>query len=134
MKRSILTVTLAACVIAMMTMPTLAADPKATKQVLGGGETSIVLVRVSATSDAIYGVAIEASSESISNIVADRSRYPTFSDSHMMPSIPTPAPKNGESSLGRSCIRSRYFRNTILASMKLMAYTLCKPRTAPLRP
>ncbi len=72
MKRSLWTLTVAAVAI-IIAIPALAAGPNATKSVKGSDDgVSVVLIRVTASGDAVYGVTIKDASGSIKDIVAPR--------------------------------------------------------------
>jgi hypothetical protein len=73
MKRSIWTLAMVIVLGALLALPVVAAAPNVTKSVLGTEEgTSVVLIRVTATSDAIYGINVKDVSGSISDIVAPK--------------------------------------------------------------
>lgn len=73
MKRSIWTMAITALACAMIAAPLLAASPSVTKSVVGGDDgTSVIVLRVSASSASIYGVSIKASGGSVKDIVAPK--------------------------------------------------------------
>jgi len=73
MKRSIWTIHLAICLAIVLTVPALAAGPNVTKSVAGEGDGSaVVVIRVTATDGAIYGVNIKDASGSINDIIAPK--------------------------------------------------------------
>ena len=73
MKRSIWTVSLLGILCVLVALPALAADPKASKSVVGESDNaSVVAVKVSAGSHAVYGVKIEVTRGSISDLVAPK--------------------------------------------------------------
>ena len=74
MKRSIWTIHLAICLAIVLTVPVLAEGPKVSKRVVGEAMdgTSVVVIRVTATDGAIYGIDIKDASGSISDIVAPK--------------------------------------------------------------
>jgi hypothetical protein len=73
MKRSVWTIALVALVGAALVVPALAAGPSASKSVLGDdGSKSVVLVRVTAANQDLYGVTIKDASGSIADIVAPK--------------------------------------------------------------
>jgi len=73
MKRSVGIFALVAIVATALALPVLAAGPNVTKSVLGDdGGNAVVVVRVAATSDDIYGVTIKDASASIGDIVAPK--------------------------------------------------------------
>jgi hypothetical protein len=73
MKRSVCTVALVALLAAALALPVLAAGPTASKSVLGeDGGKAVVLIRVSAANQDIYGVTIKDASGSIEDIVAPK--------------------------------------------------------------
>lgn len=72
MKRSIRTLTML-IVVALVALPVLAASPNATKSVEGREDgMSVLAIRVTASSDAIYGVNIKDASGSITDIRAPK--------------------------------------------------------------
>lgn len=72
MKRSLWTLTIT-IVVALVALPVLAADPSATKTVAGSEEgTSVLLIRVTAANQSVYGVTIKDASGSIKDIVAPK--------------------------------------------------------------
>ena len=73
MKRSVWTVTIAIALGVLIALPVLAAGPSVTKSVIGSDNgTSVVLLRVKASNQAIYGVVVKDASGSISDIVAPK--------------------------------------------------------------
>jgi len=71
MKRSLFLVSLVAVLALALTYPALAASPSAAKRVLADdGGAAVVLVRVSASAESVYGVTIKDASGSIKDIVA----------------------------------------------------------------
>lgn len=73
MKRSIWTLTIAISLGVLVAVPILAAAPNATKSVMGTEDgTSVVVIRVSAANQAIYGVTVKDASGSIKDIVAPK--------------------------------------------------------------
>jgi hypothetical protein len=76
------------CIIALVAVaatPVLAAGPNVTKSVLADdGGNAVVVVRVSATSDDIYGVTIKDASASIGDIVAPKGWVGISSGSDVM--------------------------------------------------
>lgn len=73
MKRSLRTVVIAITLGVVIALPVLAAGPGVTKNVLGSENgTSVVLLRVTASNRAIYGVTVKDASGSISDIVAPK--------------------------------------------------------------
>lgn len=72
MKRSFWTLTIAIAVV-WIALPVLAAEPNATKSVVGSEDgTSVVEVRVTAAGQSIYAVTIKDTSGSIKDIVAPK--------------------------------------------------------------
>jgi hypothetical protein len=73
MKRSLWTLTLTAVVAVLVALPVLAASPNATKSVQGSEDgTAVVLIRVTAANQTVYGVTIKDASGSIKDIVAPK--------------------------------------------------------------
>jgi hypothetical protein len=73
MKRSVWTITLIALLTAGVAAPALAADPAASKSVLGeDGGKAVVVVNVTARGQDIYGVTIKDASGSIADIIAPK--------------------------------------------------------------
>jgi hypothetical protein len=73
MKRSLWTLTLTAVVVVLVALPVLAAGPGATKSVQGSGDgLAVVLIRVTAANESVYGVTIKDESGSIKDIVAPK--------------------------------------------------------------
>lgn len=72
MKRSLWTLTITALAV-LIALPVLAAGPNATKSVQGSEDgTAVVLIRVTASGAAVYGVTIKDASGSIKDIVAPK--------------------------------------------------------------
>jgi hypothetical protein len=72
MKRSIWTLAIAITAV-WIALPVLAAEPSATKSVLGSEDgTSVVVIRVTAAGQSVYGVTIKDTSGSIKDIVAPK--------------------------------------------------------------
>ncbi|MCK5620376.1 MAG: hypothetical protein KAJ17_13295 [Candidatus Krumholzibacteria bacterium] len=72
MKRSLWTLT-TLVVVALVALPVLAANPNATKSVAGSEDgTSVLVIRVTASSQSIYGVTIKDASGSITDIGAPK--------------------------------------------------------------
>jgi hypothetical protein len=72
MKRSLWTLTMT-IVVALVALPVLAAGPSVTKSVKGSEDgTSVVLIRVTAASESVYGVTIKDASGSIKDIIAPK--------------------------------------------------------------
>jgi hypothetical protein len=72
MKRSLWTLTVAAVAI-IIAIPALAAGPHATKSVQSSDDgIAVVLIRVTASGDAVYGITIKDASGSIKDIVAPK--------------------------------------------------------------
>jgi hypothetical protein len=72
MKRSFWTLAIAVAVV-WVALPVLAAEPNATKSVAGSEDgTSVVVVRVTAAGESIFGVTIKDASGSIKDIVAPK--------------------------------------------------------------
>ncbi len=73
MKRSVWTIAIIALVGVALALPVLAAGPSVTKSVLGeDGGKAVVLVRVTAANQDIYGITIKDASGSIADIAAPR--------------------------------------------------------------
>ena len=74
MKRSIWTIHLAVCLALALTIPALAAGPSVTKSVIGESVdgTAVVVIKVTATDGAIYGIDIKDASGSINDIIAPK--------------------------------------------------------------
>lgn len=73
MKRSVWTIAIVALLGAALALPAFAAGPSATKTVLGeDAGSSVVLVRVTAAGDDIYGITVKDASASITDIVAPK--------------------------------------------------------------
>ena len=73
MKRSVWTLTAVVCLVVLVALPVLAAGPNVSKRVLGEGDgKAVVLLRVTASGQDIYGVNIKDASGSISDIVAPK--------------------------------------------------------------
>jgi hypothetical protein len=72
MKRSLWTLT-AAVIVVMIALPVLAADPTASKGVVGSEDgKSVVVINVTASNQSIYAVTIKDASGSIKDIVAPK--------------------------------------------------------------
>lgn len=73
MKRSVWTIALVALIGAALAAPALAADPTASKSLLGeDGGKAVVVVNVTARSQDVYGVTIKDASGSIADIIAPK--------------------------------------------------------------
>lgn len=73
MKRSIWTLILTVAAAALVALPVFAAGPTASKNVLGNEDgTSVVLIRVTAGGESVYGITIKDASGSIKDIVAPK--------------------------------------------------------------
>lgn len=73
MKRSVWTIAIVALVGAALVAPVLAAGPNVSKSVLGeDGGKAVVVVRVTATNQDIYGVTVKDASGSIVDIIAPK--------------------------------------------------------------
>ena len=72
MKRSLWTLTLIAIAV-LVALPVLAADPTATKSVTGSEDgVSVVVIRVTASGQSVFGVNITDASGSIKDIIAPK--------------------------------------------------------------
>lgn len=73
MKKNLLASSIALIALMLLALPVIAAGPSVHKSVLAGENgTTVILLRVSAGSSAIYGVTIEDESGSIDDVVAPK--------------------------------------------------------------
>lgn len=82
MKKNLLASSIAILTLLILAVPAFAAGPSIHKSVLAGEDgTSVILLRISAGSSAIYGITVEDESGSIDDVIAPKGWCSIASDS-----------------------------------------------------